>query len=64
MDFQVTIRYGRPRPRYHIDRVEAGDLREALQKAAAGIPEEIAADADLAEVRPASEPEARDYLEP
>ena len=53
MDYQVTIRYGKKSPRYHSFSVEAGDVPSALRKAADEIPEDIAPQADLVELREA-----------
>lgn len=63
MNFQVTVRYGARRQRYHTLTVEASDAREALSRAAALIPDEVAAAADLVELRVAVDPEDRSYLE-
>ena len=62
MRFQVTVRHGRRYQRYHTFVVEAHDAREALRLAAAEIPDEIAAEADLVELRPAPDPDARRYV--
>jgi hypothetical protein len=59
MRFQVTVRFGRRRQQYHQEVVEAADLREALATLAANLPDEVAAEADLAEIRPWVDPEAR-----
>ena len=63
MHFQVTVRYGGVRQRYHTYGVEAPDAREALLLAARGMPEAVAADADLVEMRVAVDPDRRDYVE-
>lgn len=63
MYFDVTIRYGSRRQRYHTYRVEASDAREALTAAAKALPDEIAPHADLVELRVAVDPDARTYLE-
>jgi len=62
MIFQVTVRHGSPRPRYHTLAVEAPDAVAALRAAADAIPAEVAASADLVEVREAVNPDARSYL--
>jgi hypothetical protein len=59
MTFQVTVRFGRDRQRYHQSTVEARDLRDALAQVAASLPDEVAAEADLAEIRPWVDPEDR-----
>jgi hypothetical protein len=59
MTFQVTVRFGRDRQRYHQTTVEARDLRDALAQVAASLPDEVAAEADLAEIRPWVDPEDR-----
>jgi hypothetical protein len=56
MDYQVTVRYGRKTQKYLSLAVEARDAVSALRKAADGIPEEIASEIDIVELR-----EAPDY---
>ncbi len=63
MNFQVTVRHGARRQRYHTYAVEADDAREALALAAREMPSEIAAEADLVELRVAVDPDARRYAE-
>jgi hypothetical protein len=63
MDYQITVRYGGSRQRYHTFVVDADDARAALQLAAERIPAEVAADADLVELREAVDPERRTYAE-
>lgn len=62
MTFQVTVRHGR-RYRYHTYPVEADDARDALRAAADAMPDEVAAEADLVELRPAPEPDERRYVD-
>lgn len=62
MRFQITVRYGTRYQRYHTFVVEAGDAREALERAAPEIPQEMAAETDLVELRIAADPEERPYL--
>ena len=63
MRFDITVRYGGRRQRYHTYKVEAADARQALEAAAADLPDEIAPEADLVELRVAVDPDAREYLE-
>lgn len=63
MDFQITVRYGGRYQRYHTFHVDAPDAREAMATAARQIPDEIAPEADLVELRVAVDPEKRSYLE-
>lgn len=63
MNFQVTVRYGGRYQRYHTFLVEASDAREALSAAAAAIPDDIAPQTDLVELRVAVDPERREFLE-
>lgn len=63
MNFQITLRYGSRRQRYHTFEVEATDARAAMATAAALVPDEIAAEADLVEVRVAVDPDNRPYAE-
>ncbi|MCG6987344.1 MAG: hypothetical protein LJF06_04100 [Gemmatimonadetes bacterium] len=62
MRFQVTVRHGRRYQRYHTLVVEADDAREALRRAASEIPDDIAGETDLVELRIAPDPEARSYV--
>ena len=61
MTFQITVRYGE-RYRYHTYTVDAADARSALREAADAMPDEVAGEADLVEVRPAPEPDDRSYV--
>lgn len=63
MKFHLTVRWGHPRTHYHQAEVEAPGLREALERAARSLPDEVAATADLAELRPAPDPDERSYLD-
>jgi len=63
MDYQVTIRYGTTHIRYHTVDVTADDVREAMESLAETLPEEVTADADLVELRLASDPDTRKYSE-
>ncbi len=60
--FRLTVRWGTPPTRYHLVDVEGADLRDALARGAANLPDEVAASADLAELRPLADPEEREYL--
>jgi hypothetical protein len=62
MRFQVTVRYGTRYQRYHTLVVDAADAREAMGRAASQIPDEVAAEADLVELRVAPDPDARRYV--
>jgi hypothetical protein len=62
MDFQITVRYGGRYQRYHTYQVSAADAREALQAAARAMPPEIAAEADLVEIRVAVDPDQRKFM--
>lgn len=63
MKYQVTVRHGTQRQRYHTYVVEADDARYALRVAAEEMPTEIAGEADLVELRVAVDPEERSYVE-
>jgi len=63
MRYQVTVRYGAPRQRYHTYAVEAHDAHEALGVAAEQMPVAVRSGADLVELRAAVDPDARAYLE-
>lgn len=62
MEFQITVRYGGRYQRYHTFQVTAADAREALEAAARDMPAEIAAEADLVEMRVAVDPDDRKYM--
>ena len=62
MDFQVTFRYGGRYQRYHTFQVSAADAREALETAARAMPPEVAAEADLVEMRVAVDPDERKFM--
>jgi len=62
MRFQVTVRYGGSRQRYHTFVVDSADATAALRAAADEMPPEIAEDADLVELRIAVDPDDRVYL--
>lgn len=63
MKYQVTVRYGATRVRYHMDRVEGEDLAEAMRTAAERLPTEVIEAGELVEIRPAIDPEEREYLD-
>ena len=63
MHFQVTVRHGGRHQRYHTFTVEAPDARGGLARAAEGLPEEVAAQADLVELRVTVDPDKRAFLE-
>jgi len=63
MNYQITIRFGGRHQRYHTFKVSADDAAEALRQAADKVPEEIAADVDLVELRVAINPDERSYLD-
>jgi trans-aconitate methyltransferase len=60
--FRLTVRWGTPATRYHLADVEGEDLRDAMARAAASLPDEVVESADLAEFRPRADPEGREYL--
>lgn len=61
--YRVTFRYGAPRALYEVLDVEAPDLRAAMRVAADRVPDEVAATAELVELRVQTEPEAREYTQ-
>jgi hypothetical protein len=63
LKYDVTVRHGSGRKHYHTFTVEAPDVSEALRLAAARIPGEVTAGADLVELRAAVDPDGRSYLE-
>lgn len=62
MTFQITVRYGTSAQRYHAFTVDAADARAALRAAAEALPDDVAEDADLVELRVAVDPEHRAYV--
>jgi hypothetical protein len=62
MKYQVTVRHGRQRQRYHTFVVEAVDIGAATRVAAEQMPVEIAQEADLVELRLAIDPDERSYV--
>lgn len=62
MRVQVTVRYGRKRTRYHTERLEVEGLAEALRRLADELPDEVLAGGDLVEIRPAADPDTREYV--
>ena len=62
MRYQVTVRYGGRRQRYHTYAVDAADAGAALEVAAAQMPADIRGQADLVELRTAVDPEDRSYV--
>lgn len=62
MHFQVTVRYGTRRQRYHQYVVEADHAGDALRVASERMPPEVSGEADLIEVRVAVDPDERVYL--
>jgi hypothetical protein len=60
-DYRITIRYGSGAARYEILDLSAPDLRAALTEAAGRINDEVAATADLAEIRVQMSPDDRQY---
>lgn len=63
MEFQLTIRFGGRRTRYHMETRAADSMAELLDRLPDGIPTDVLADADLMEIRPMVDPDRREYLE-
>lgn len=61
--YRATFRYGGSRPQYEMLDIEAEDLRAALIAAAERLSEEVAATAELVEVRRQTDPDEREYTE-
>lgn len=59
--YRVTFRYGAPRALYEVLDVDAEDLRAAMRTAADRVPEQVAASAELVEVRVQRDPEEREF---
>lgn len=63
MNFQVTARHGGKYQRYHTYLVDAPDAKAALRAAAAELPDDIAPETDLIEIRIAVDPDKRMYMD-
>jgi hypothetical protein len=63
MHYQVTVRYGGARQRYHTLVVEADDATTALRAAADAVPADLAPHVDLVELRIAVHPDSRTYMD-
>ena len=63
MNFQVTARHGGKYQRYHTYLVDAPDAKAALRAAAAELPDDIAPETDLVEIRVAVDPDKRMYMD-
>lgn len=61
MEFQVTVRLG-DQYDYRTFRVQGGDVAEALRAAADALSSDVAARADLVELRVAADPDEREYV--
>ncbi|NIP58964.1 MAG: hypothetical protein GWM92_11695 [Gemmatimonadetes bacterium] len=61
MDFRVTVRLG-DRYGYRTFRVQGADAAEALRAAADALSSDVAARADLVELRVAADPDEREYV--
>lgn len=61
--YRVTFRYGAPRALYDVLDIEADDLRAAMRAAADRVTEEVAATAELVEVRVRVRDEEREYTD-
>jgi hypothetical protein len=60
--FRITIRFGSDRPRYEVLDIEADTLRDAVSKAGReAFSDEVAASADLIEIRRQIDPGSREY---
>jgi len=62
MQFQITVRYGGRYQRYHTFQVEAENARQAMVDGAQHIPDEIANQTDLVELRVFVDPDARKFV--
>jgi len=63
MHYQITVRYGGGRQRYHTMVVEAPDASTALRATADQMPPEIAPEVDLVELRVAVDSDDRSYMD-
>lgn len=61
--YRVTFRYGAPRALYDVLDIEADDLRGAMRAAADRVTEEVAATAELVEVRVRVREEEREFTD-
>ena len=63
MNFQVTARHGGKYQRYHTYLVDAHEAKAALRAAADELPDDIAPETDLVEIRIAVDPDKRMYMD-
>jgi hypothetical protein len=61
-NWKITVRYGARHHRYHTLDIDGADVRDALRRLADALEGEVAAEADLVEVRASVDPEARSFL--
>jgi hypothetical protein len=59
MTFDITVRFGTRRQRYHTLSIDAAGVGEALRLAAERVPADVLEEADLVELRVAADPDAR-----
>ena len=59
----MTARHGEKYQRYHTYLVDVPDAKAALQAAAIQLPDEIALQTDLIEIRVAVDPDKRTYVD-
>ena len=59
--WRATLRWTSDRQRYHVEDVEAPDFMAALAMVRAAIPADVAAGADLLELRRQTTPEQREH---
>ncbi len=58
--YRMTVRYGAPRARYHMEDVRAASLAEAMRRGADALPPDVA-EGELVEIRRSTEAEQREY---
>jgi hypothetical protein len=59
--YRATVRWLADRQHYHVEDLDAPDLFTALERLRAAIPDEVAAAADLLEVRARIKAEEREF---
>ena len=59
--YRATVRWSSDRQRYHIEDVDAPDFITALEQVRAALPADVAAGADLLELRRQPAPDEREH---
>ena len=61
--YRATVRWISDRQHYHVEDLEAPDLVTALERLRAALPDDVAAGADLLELRRQAAPDEREHAQ-